>query len=431
MQAIRSTSPILFFLMVVGTYETTRAESGPVIDKLMRNSVECVSLTRELAAVQKTIVAAKLEIEKLRAARPQLDDSWKRLMIGEFESEDRFLKRKQAIQNAAEAAQKVALSSWQKSVDEKAVKLNGLSAALEEKRKKTALRMEEIENIPNDVLKVTYPCDDQRLPRFDRQTMSFGDLRIEQTPKEFESTNDKSMVATLSFEFPAMEFVLPTLDEAERFKQEYQSGKLQLVWRFHPELVRVESPIIDPGKIRYEERDQVSVQTARMALVVVVVAAALGADVSKTPALPTEKVSVKVQDASVVRDGVRFQYQCVPTSPPLVVYADGKRFESAKVVLRDFDPPCEEFVRVVKLDDDSPLGNRELQPGDEIVSVDGRAVHTYEEMITMVKSFTAKHAYRIVYRRHGREGSVGAVAGQKLGISLITSTRRKSVPVRR
>ena len=355
MQAIRSTSPILFFLMMVGTCETTRAASGPVIDELMRNSVECVKLTRELAADQKTIVAAKLEIETLRMARPQLDESWKRFVIGEFESDDRFLKRKQASQNAAEAAHKVALSTWQKSVDEKAVKLNGLTNALEEKRKKTALRMEVIQNIPNDVLTETYSPADLRLPRFDRQTMSFGSLQSPSTEsrprvvtsrkprvdgqtmnfgelvikhprptQEFESTNDKSMVATLNFKFPAMEFVLPTLEEAERFKQEYQSGKLRLAWRFHPELVRVESPIIDPGKIRYEEKEQVSVQTARMALVVIVVAGALGADLSKTPSLPTEKVSVKVQDPPVVREGVRFQYQCVPTSPPLVVYGDGR-----------------------------------------------------------------------------------------------------------
>ena len=272
-------SSITVLVILSSRHSGLAAERG--IASIAENSVESLKLTRALAAAHAAVVAADAELAKVRIASPALGNSSKNLTIGEFERVEQFESRKKIAREAAEVADKnahkIALTAWQMSIDQRTAKLNAVKKSLDSLRKTTAIRMEELERVRTDVVAATYSPERRTLPLFDRDRMSFGVLEIQRLPEEIIDTQDNSMVTRLNFTFPKFEIELPTLEDGARFKEEYQASKLSFRWRFHPQLVRTESPIIDPGKTRVKEIDQVTVRSAGITLALVGVAVALGA----------------------------------------------------------------------------------------------------------------------------------------------------------
>lgn len=234
--------------------ETEVIGDQAVADKLMQNLVETVTVTRELASAHKAITAVEGELETVRSKRPVVDTSWQSLKIGEFETEQKFKARKQASRETAEATHRAAVSAWEKSLADIEINRKKLISALEIQRAAAVIRLRELERAPYDLIRLGDTSHSRRLPYFDREKMRFSGLVFELPEKTVTNSNDKKMVATLTFVIPEIDIVLPTLEEAERFKEEYRSGKVKFTFGFCPQLIRIESPIVEPGKTVFEQK---------------------------------------------------------------------------------------------------------------------------------------------------------------------------------
>jgi hypothetical protein len=386
--------------------ETTSKTPSSVI----QTSAERVRLVRELAAKRGECRSAAEELESLRKMPPDLE-------IGEFESDDKFQMRK----NAAETA-------WKKSISEHAARLATMNRALDDVTKTTAERLLELDREPTLPISVEFIPHDPQLPKFDRATMQFKKIHIGPPPQEHHDGVDKTALVKLIFPELDLEIASATLEDAERFKREYEAGRLHFAWRVHPHLIHAESPIIvNKGTVRTVTERGHTPGSVTAYLLTAAFAVAIGADMSKLPSVSiaqdvTKETRIKVPPET--RAGVRFHFECLP-SRIIITDKDGMPFEGVKVVIPEFDLKFEEYVRVEEVRKDSQPAARVLQRGDEVISIDGEDIHTVEELIVAVNSVPAGRTFKVTYRHLQNELAFEAVGGSLLGVHILTVTRRR------
>lgn len=392
--------------------QTTKRDEGTASTaaSVIQTSAERVRVVRELAAKRGACQSAAEELESLRKAPPELK-------IGEFESDDKFQSRKKAAETA-----------WKRTISEHAASLVAMNRELNDLTATTAERLRELDREPTNAISVEFTPNDPQLPRFDRQTMRFAKLQISLPSQELQDGSDSTALVKLVYPKLDLEIALPSLEAAERFKREYESGHLRFEWKVHPNLIHVESPIVlNEGTVRTEKEYGYTPGGVAAYLLTAAVGAAIGADMTKLPSITMAQDVIrekKVKDPPETRAGARFHFECLP-SRIAITDKDGTPFEGAKVVMLEFESRFEEYVRVEEVRKDSQPAARVLQRGDEIISIDGKAVHTFEELIAAVKSVPAGRTFKVKYRHLQNELAFEAVGGSLLGVHILTVTRRR------
>jgi hypothetical protein len=201
---------------------------------------ELVENLRKLQSEQARVESAAASLASIQSAKPIRRDTWKSLVIGEFESQAEFEQRQRAERLREQLAFEAQERNWKAELSSREKVLNTLVQAVEagfpESLAATRSLASKAESIewevpPLPTFDRSLNHNEITLPKFDRLNMSFGPVAIRPSGvTEVRASRPGNLVARIEESNTAtIRITLPSLEEARKFKERFEAGEITCV----------------------------------------------------------------------------------------------------------------------------------------------------------------------------------------------------------
>jgi hypothetical protein len=414
-----------------------------VYDQLIADVFPIHQNRRDLAMIDNT----PDEVAAVQTKKPAETSNWQNLRIGEFESEPAF-KRRQEEAHAQEArVYQEAIENWKRElVAAEALRTVRLtSRATIGRRDVTPKLVAYGEGKPLGKLFWVRFQKPMTLPVFDRALMGFDHVQLPGIVEEVANQGNGAILgefkrlpidlririkevpaldpALMGFDHVQLPGIVNNLSVAKKFKEDVAAGRVTFALQFEPWLQEIESPIITKPAHDEREFDKDAVAKTALEDLIVVIAAAAGADANTVnngsaaaQAAQAQREHMKtVHYSAETREGVRFHFKFNPVQ---VVACDaaGKGLNGVNVEIIGHERVS---VRFVRLNESPQEGARVLQSGDEIFRIAGKPIDHVDALAEIVNSQPAGSSFTVCYRSvlDGHQHEFTASGGRLLGIT--------------
>ena len=386
-------------------------------------------LEGQITAAKSFLQAAHLTLSAVPDTKPKLSNRWLQLAIGEFEREKDFEARRSQAKDQEVRKYKAALERWEAALPSTKKDLEEFEASARTQLDKLNLDLADAQRVldaairQGPVLPVVIPrsltADKMPLPKFNRETMTFGPIAIPTRSKvEFRHSSGESLFAQLEeMRCPQIQIRLPSLDAARLFKERFELGEIVCVVGNGVDYSTAETPIVVPAIVKEEETLVTGNNVTSAIELLFLLGMAASGNLPDQPMPPLhqfkggEKRTVTVQQEQKIA-GTKYHFTM---SPETVVFVDrnqNKIFDDAQVTM---------FYKlfVVKgLSPDAQQAARVLQPGDHVVAVEKYPVCNTRGLQAAVRSMPVGRSFAVHYCKGGTDEilTFQAVGGRELGV---------------
>lgn len=418
--------------------------SNDLVDKASRwesNFDKAVDKKKKLAEMFASGQSRLDEITRTKnaheASKPTVIDRASRLTIGEFESEEAFSKRKAETKLMDAKENKAAVEAWTQRSAALTANLRQAQAAREKEKSAFELEIKEAqaEIVSNywvsprfPKLSVIYQAKEAPLPIFDRASMAFDPVVL---PKnlvlEFVGTGTPLKMAMAVDPYPtSFRVKFKSLEEARKFKEQYESGQYNCRVTRCLDIQNTESPILIQKEVTKEEETYLTNRNAGNLLGAFIIGALGGAMGASPEAIQRagesyasdpnfqvkpEKKTVIVQPEKKV-DGTRYHFGMTPID---IGFVDSKGSKIDAVVERKANPAVIDDIAK-----DSPLVPAGIVAGDKVVRVGDMQIHDATSLRFALRSYLRGEKINVVFMKSGtgKEVTISVEGGQPLGLSV-------------
>jgi hypothetical protein len=391
---------------------------------------EEASIQSQIEEAESKLLSAEDTLASMQGDKPILQNAWKDLQIGEFESQKIFKRRQNEAKTREKREFEKAERDWREQFSKyeasvnlwrpaTAQKVKELREAIRTAKERTASCEWHIPELP--LLSLELTSKELVLPRFNRESMSFDPVIFQERPAiEMSGSQTGLLVAKIEVSnWSDIAIKLSSLEEAKQFKERFEAGDITCHVVGGLDLTQSESPIILQEEISKEEETYVTPKNTFITAVgLAILLFGSPPDQTADPnfiagnnafELKSEKSKVIVQPEKKM-SGTRYHFNM---SQEIVVFLDKERgiVKEASVVF------SKDFVRVKEVIADSQLDGI-LQPGDKIVRVGDREIRSATALRSAVRSYKADQTFDVTYRRAESEEDLHLTAqgGKPLGV---------------
>lgn len=333
--------------LVFGALSTSRGADRKTLIEIGRDYDNAVASARQrvnnaqarVTSSQKPLLVVQSKLKSLRKPAPV--NNVKRLRIGEFETNEGFRQRVERTKVSDQEATIATLKSYerrkiaaQSAVDQARREMGKqLPVLTRELTNAKAAYKSTLQNLPSK--EVTVRVAILRLPRFERDTMSFGPIVIDKTLQGgvWSDFNEAKQTDVHLQENYRVSFSLssPTLNQAKKFKEDIADGGITLTVTHRIKLLRVERPFTLKSNVAVTET-KLDWKAGAPGIIVALINSALGGDPPATgyPQVPTKKVKRVVTKKKII-NGARYHYEKWPVQVMINKNKNGAVVTEAKL----------------------------------------------------------------------------------------------------
>jgi hypothetical protein len=322
------TAAVFSIYLVFGDLSTSRGADRKTLIELGRDYDNAVASARQrvnnaqarVTASQKPLLVAQSKLNSLR--KPATVDNVKRLRIGEFETNGEFRQRVERTRASDQQATTAALKLYerrklaaQSAVDQAKIEMGKqLPVLTRELTNAKAAYKSTWQSLPSK--DVTVRVANLQLPRFDRDTMSFGPILIGKTIRggvwnDFDKAKQNAVHLQENYRL-SFSLSSPSLNQAKIFKEGIADGTITLTVTHRIQLRKVERPFTVKRDVTVTE-EKIDWGTRSAGFIILAINQALGGQPPPPGVynVPNKKVKRVVTKEETI-NGARYHYEQWP-----------------------------------------------------------------------------------------------------------------------